>query len=257
MTRRADPRRFAWGLGVVLLVATLPARAEDPPTVLDAGALLTRLEEARQAQDARAVEVLVRAAADAHNRSRSAVMRGRLRARLGEILRDPEEDANRLHAADALAQVDDARAAWKELRRLFPAASAEAVEPVGVRVLRALGLLAYEPCLDMLVQFARTSRDPAATSTAVEALGRFRFARRRTDVLLDLLAIGVEVREQPRRGTAGEPDEARRRWLRVADDTVRALDHLTGRREGDLAAWERLVEERRSDLESLFEPAHR
>lgn len=256
MIAAPDLRRLALAV-VVLLLTALPVRAEDRPDLLDPADLLARLDAARAAKDVRGVEALVRAAAAAHNRSRSAVVRGRLRARLGEILRDPQEDANRLHAADALAQVDDARAAWRELRRMLPDAAAPQVEPVGLRVLRALGLLAHDPCLDEILRFARASPDPTATSAAVEALGRFRFARQRKAILLDLLALGQEVSERPRRGTEGPPDEVRRRWLRVGDDVVRAMDHLTGRRVGSLAAWQQLVDEKRNELDSLFEATPR
>lgn len=261
MTRAGGPRRaivlnlLLAGVACVLvspgsLVST--ARAEDPPAVLDAPTLLERLQAARRAGEVRAIEQLVKAAAEAHNRCRSASTRTRLRAQLGELVRDESAGGNRLHAVDALARLDDAQNAWRELRRSVPDPAADTVDATGRRVLRALGLLAYDPSLDPLRRMAREGRDPEAVALSVEAIGRFRFSRYRADLLGDLFAVGQDTASSPQRGTARD-DATRQSWLRVVSEVVKAMDHLTGRRVGTLERWSVLLDQYRGRYEKLFE----
>ena len=68
-------------LALLLLAAGAGAAvAEDAPEVLAAPQLLERLQEARRAGDVRAIEALVKASSEAHNRCRSASTRVRLRS---------------------------------------------------------------------------------------------------------------------------------------------------------------------------------
>ncbi|MGE0193114.1 MAG: hypothetical protein AB7T63_13855 [Planctomycetota bacterium] len=242
--------RRALVLGL-LLAGVGAAWAEDAPEVLPAPQLLERLQEARRAGDIRAIEALVRASSEAHNRCRSASTRVRLRGALGELARDESAGGNRLYAIDALGRLDDSQGAWRELRRSVPDPAAATVDPAGRRVLRALGLLTYDPSLADLERMAREGRDPEAVSLAVEALGRFRFSRNRAHVLETLYVVGRDSETSPSRGTARE-DEARQQWRRVVGDIVRAMDALTGRGIGSLDRYEALLRENDGRWERLF-----
>lgn len=236
---------------ILLLAGAGAAVAEDAPEVLPAPQLLERLQEARRAGDVRAIEALVKASPEAHNRCRSASTRVRLRSALGELVRDESAGGNRLHAIDALGRVDDSQGAWRELRRSVPDPAAETVDAAGRRVIRALGLLTYDPSLDDLKRMAREGRDPEAVALAVEALGRFRFSRYRADLLETLYTVGRDTETSTRRGAARE-DEPRQRWLRVVGDVVRAMDALTSRRVGSLDRYEALLQESGGRWDRLF-----
>ena len=117
---------------VLLLCLAGRAWAADPAEearAREAEALITRLAAAVEAHKKPDVERALPRLVKLHNELKSAPVRAKLLKAAAGVMSVEKLGAARMSAADALAKVNDPKAAWKELKRFLPSVKVKAAGP--------------------------------------------------------------------------------------------------------------------------------
>jgi len=189
-----------------------------------------------------------------HNTLKSSAVRGRLLKAAGYVMGLEALGATRTAVATALRQVNDPKAAWKEMKRFMPSVKVAAAGPFPLSVVQSVGVLAPEGALPALLQLKDKAKDDNVARYAIQALGKYGWSKQRTRVLGALLTSLKRLRPggtNLRKGKAGgKASRARYEFLRVT--LVAALDELTGQKLADVDKWLAAYKEHKRKLGALF-----
>lgn len=224
------------------------AVAEVAPeqALLDQITALTKAEEFNALIDeiAKVPEIYVASDSDS--------IRGKLRAALGKIARDKDGGDARFAAIEALQELEDPKAAWKEISKLMPKGKEDEAAPLDLTVVKAAGVLAQSKSIKALGELAMKAKDPSLAATAAVALGGFREDKRnRVKILEELVKIGLRTRPG-RSMEKATSNVALERWAKVEKGVVQGLNDLTGRGLGNFEDWEVLYKDNKKRPATLF-----
>ncbi|MDA1196188.1 MAG: hypothetical protein O2894_13540 [Planctomycetota bacterium] len=241
---------------LVLLCALAPgvALAEeedaDAGPLADAKQLVVDMAAARKAKDASALETQIGQVAALHNGIEDKGVRGKLLKELGSLVGAKGFESLDAPAIEALAQLDDAKGAYKFLKKSLPGAKdKEPMSDLGRAALGAVAKLAPEDAIDDMLELAEKSRDYDAAALAIAALGQFKASKKRVMILEEL--VKLTGRFMPPSGQqAGE--ETMNRWKALGEPLVVACNTITGRRETTPDAWLTLWKDNKKKPDVLF-----
>lgn len=215
---------------VAVLAFAAPANAADTTKAPDHVKLL---RGHLRAKDGDAVKNDLDSIAVAYAETEGKVVRKRMLAAVGQVLRIKNEDLQSA-ALDAFEEMKDP-AAWKyygsllkkDFRKGFPRLASQAMD-----VTRAL---TPESAITPLLTIVKKSRNLAAAAKAVDTLGAYRHSRQRVKILGALIAATQKERPGVRGrdntvvyGPRYTGEQARSRWQALARPMVSAANELTG-----------------------------
>lgn len=227
-----------------------PAWAEDE--VAPEQALLDQIVVLHKADDFNGLVDVLLKVPEIYVDSGDDALRGKLRGAVGKIARDKDGGDARLAAVEVLVDIEDAKAAWKELSKLLPKGKEDEAAPIDLAVVKAAGTLAQSKSVKALSDLAMKAKDPALASAACKALGGFSEDKRnRVKILEELIKVGQRTRPGRSMEKATSP-VALERWARVEKGVVAGLNGLTGRGLGNFEEWEVLYKDNKKRPATLF-----
>jgi hypothetical protein len=245
---------------VALLCLSLatPALArdfEEEGRVRDAEALIAKLTEAQAAKGDAPLRALLSQVPGLHNKLRTKSAMQKLQKAVGDVLGDGDlKTTVHIAAVDAAAKLHDDKGVWSLLKRVLPEAREEAAGQVGLRALDALGTVAPDEAISTLTTLAKKAKDSEVAVRAIRALGGYRLAKKRVQILKFLADLAARIR--PGRGGQGAGRgagrEARERYQRLSRPLVDALNSLTGRTHEGIEVWLTIYQEHKKNPEELF-----
>ncbi len=255
MGRATASRAFA--LAVLWLCLAGRAQAADPAEdarAREADRLITKLDASVAAGKRQDVERALPRLVKLHNELKSASVRGKLLKAAGRVMATASLGATRTAAATALQDVNDPKAAWKELKRFMPSVKVVAAGPFPLGVVQSVGVLAPDGALPTLLQLMGKAKDDNVARYAIQALGKYGWSKQRVRVLGALLSYLKRLRPggtNIRKGKAGgAASRGRYQFLRAT--LVAALDELTGRKFAEVDKWLAAYKEHKRKLDALF-----
>ncbi len=237
-------------LALFLVGAGRPVAAD----VESATVLLAKMTASLKAKDATAFAAQAKEAASMHNgldgaASEGKAVRGKLEKVLGAGLKNKHLQAAHADIITALGALDDAKGAYKQLKRFMPGPKVEAITDRQRAVLVAVGRLAPKGALKALYALAEKAKDHDAAALAIGALGSFKTSKKRVGILESL--VKLIARFMPPRGqTVGEATRAR--WAVLGRVLGKACNELTGQKVGDPAEWIELWRANKKKPADLF-----
>ena len=242
---------FLMAFGLLVGGAAAQARAEDPPAVSPAKALLAEIEAAKAAKDdAKWVEGLKRVAtlySDADDADKKAL------AQAGGQALKAKSDEVKTAGLDALVATKDGEAAWKAgLKGELPDAKAESAKPFSIKVLEALPQLHPESAVPTLIGLLHDAKDPVVSARAATALGAYERSKQRLKIL-DELIKAIRHSMPSGGGRSGKAaGAATPRWTELAPAAGGALNTLTGQEVANITDWLKLYDENKKKPALLF-----
>ena len=220
----------------------------------EAQTLIERLAALAEAKQKDALERSLPRFVKLHNELTSKSARAELLKAAARILGDEDLGGVRITTATALGQVNDPAGAWKVLKGYLPSVKDEASGPFPLAVIQAVGALAPDAALAVLLPLMEKAADTNVSRYAIQALGKYGWSKQRVKVLGDLLDYLKRVRPGVGGGQAGKAggEAARVRYNFLRTTLVVALDELTGQKLGDVDKWLEAHKENKKTLEKLF-----
>lgn len=240
------------------LCLVTPAQArdfEEEGRVRDAEALIVKLGEAQAAKGAGPIQALLAQVPALHNKLRTKSAMQKLQKSVGAVLADKDLKVTvHLVAVDTAAKLHDDKGVWSLLKAVLPEARDEAADQVGLRALDALRTVAPDAAISTLSNLAKKAKDQEVAVRAIRALGGFRLAKKRVQILKFLADLAARIR--PGRGGQGggrgAGREARERYQRLSRPLVDALNSLTGRTHEGIDVWLTIYKDNKKEPEKLF-----
>jgi len=248
---------IAFLAALAVLVRAAPAQAADPveeARVAEAENLIARMAEFREARKKADLERAFARLPKVHNELKTAGVRTRLQKALAGVMGDDTLGGTRCLAADTLGRLNDPKGAWKALKPFLPAVKVEAVGPLPLRVIQAVGALAPDAALPSLGKLMEKAKDANVSRYAIGALGKYGWSKRRESVLRDLLDFLRKLRpgKGDPRNVRGVGRAARERYEFLRLSLVAALNELTGQKYDSAEQWLVAHKEHKKSLAKLF-----
>jgi hypothetical protein len=238
-------------LALILVGASAPRAAGEEPAS-EAAALAQKIADLRKAEDTGALEAAVKEVPAVHKAATDPAEKGLLEDALGKVLKDKKAASARSASAEALAQLEDKKAAWKQLSGSLPDRKVEEHTELDLAILKAAGAIADDRAIDPLLELAAKAKAVAIAREATDALGGFgQSKKRRVGVLEELVSLGVRTKPSSGAGKAASP-AAEERWKEVGPAIIRALNKLTGQNYQQFDDWYDIYKQNEKSLGKLF-----
>ena len=243
------PITFVLGLALLAGLA-VPAAAE---LAEDSKALIAKISEQRKAKDTSALGASFKEAIDFHNRLDDKSLKGKLRAEIGKVAKDKKCGDARIDAVNTLAQMDDPKGAWKEIKKVMPGPKVEEPSDLEMAAIEAAAKLAPKGAAKQLLDLGSKAKSDKVAAGAVRALGGYREHRKlRVSILVELMDIGKKTRPGVSTSKNVSP-VAIARWQEVGSALIGSLNMLTGRQEKSFEDWEAAFKASKKKPANLFE----
>lgn len=234
-------------VAVLALLIAAPAQAADKEAAKKLVADLTAL---RKANDATGFQGELKGVVTMHNALEDKGLKSKLQKELGAALKDKKlADAHKV-IVKALSELDDAKGAFKQLKKHLPNPKKEEVPEIQLDALRAVAVLAPDGALKQLLDIAEKAKHRPSAIEAINALGHYGKSKKRTMVLEEL--IKLVMRFMPPRGQQVGV-ETQKRWEELAPPLVNALNRLTGQKIRDPNEWITMWRDNKKRPNDLFQ----
>lgn len=251
----ASSSTFFAVLGSLLLASA--AYAGDPveeARVAEAATFLANLETWNEAASKPDIERALPKLEKIHNELQTSSVRDKLQRAAGDLLANEGLGGLLLSVADTCGRLNDPKGMWSILRRHLPSVKDEAVGPLPLRVVQAIGALAPDDAIASLEQIMEKAKDNNASRYAVQALGKYSLSKHRTKVLASLLETLRKLQPGVGGGQGrGGGAAARERYQFLEATFVGALAELTGQKKYDaVEPWLEAYKTHKKKLDELF-----
>jgi len=240
-------------LAVLALCAAI-AHADGTEAVK---ALVGELAAAGKAKDSSAASAAIGKTSALYESCEDKALRGKLLGELGKLLKNKKLGDARMDALNALVElgtIANPKGAWKHVSKEMPnPKKVEEATELQTAVVGAAGRLAQKGAIKPLLELAAKAKDDKLAAAATRALGGYgQDKKSRVMILEELIDLGKRTRPGRSMSKAVSP-VAQARWQAVGSALIGALNHLTGRKEGDFETWEELFKSNKKKPANLFE----
>ena len=213
--------------------------------------LIKEVEDLREVRDSTKMRAALDQLVQLHNESSSKSIRGALLQAAGKVLSDKSMGADREAAVEAIGRLNDPTGAYKRLKRTLPTRKTEEAGSLELAALRAVGALAPDLAIGLLVDLMTKGKDNNVAKEAVVVLGKFGQSKKRVRILEEL--VDYMQRAIPRRAPGKRVGAATRdRWSAVGSALVSALNRLTGQQVASAEDWIVLYKDMKRRPKELF-----
>jgi hypothetical protein len=188
------------------------------------------------------------------NAATDPAVKGPLADALGKIAKDKKAGDARVVAVEALAQLNDKKLAWKELKGLMPDVKVEEASPLDLAVVKSAGTIAEDGAIDVLLTLGEKAKATPLAKEALTALAGYTAADKKDKVKILDAALSLAVRIKPSSGGSSNKTvspEAQARFQEVGGAVVHTANTLTGRKV-NWEEWEVLYKENKKSLGKLL-----
>jgi hypothetical protein len=245
-------RRLPLLLALLLaLVRGGPAAAEE---AAEPAATVAKIQELLKAKDEAGLKEAVAKVPEMHNASEDAAAKASLADALGDVAKDKKAGEARQAAVEALAQLDEKKNAWKQLKGLMPDTKVEEAQPLDLAVVKAAGVVAEDGAIPLLVELGEKAKSTPLAKEAVMSLGGYTGASKKKKVEILDTVLSLAVRIKPSSGGSSNKavsPQAQERFSEVGTAVVETANKLTGRKV-PWEEWELLYKDHKKNLGKLL-----